>query len=469
VENKGSKGTEVLYKVYLQYKGALMSKIVVVGVNHAGTAAANTILGNYPGNEVVLIDQNSNISYLGCGTALYVGRQIPETRNLFYSSAEVMAQKGAKVFMETTVEAIDFDKKVVKAKTKDGKALNESYDKLILATGSRPISPKIPGMNFEGVHFVKLFQDGMKIDADLNNPEVKSVVTVGAGYIGVEIAEAVKLRGRNSMLLEMQDSCLAGYFDKEFSQNMTKVLKDNGIQVHYSEALKEIKSTNGKRVTSIVTDKGEYPTDAVIMSIGFLPRNELGNGKLKTHTNGAFLVNTNQETSIPGVYAVGDCATVLNNATGKVDYIALATNAVRSGIVAGHNVCGTGLQSQGVQGSNGIQIYNYKMWSTGLCLAKAKSAGFDAVCVDYKDTQKYAFMSGQNDEVQLRIVYDTKTRRILGTQMASFQDVSMGLHMFSLAIAKGFTINELPLLDIFFMPHFNQAFNYVTMAGLTAK
>ena len=447
-----------------------MSKIVVVGVNHAGTSAANTILDNYPGqHEVVLIDRNDNISYLGCGTALYIGRQIPETKDLFYSSSKTLEDKGAKVFMQTTVEEIDFDKKIVKGKKKDGTALAESYDKLILATGSKAIRPNIPGVDLKGVHYVKLFQEGMAIDEDLKDPDVRTVATIGAGYIGVEIAEAAKLRGRNSLLFEMADTCLPGYFDKEFTQDMNRVLSDHGIELHYGERVLEIKSSNGKRVTSIVTDKREYSVDAVIMSIGFLPQNDVAKGKLTLHTNGAFLVKTNQETSIPDVYAIGDCATILNNATGKQDYIALATNAVRSGIIAGHNVCGTKIESTGVQGSNGIQICNFKMWSTGLCLEKAKAAGFDATYVDYKDSQRFSFMSGPNEEVHLRIIYDAKSRRIVGTQMASYRDVSMGIHMFSLAIAKGMTINELPLLDIFFMPHFNKPFNYITMAGLTAK
>jgi NADPH-dependent 2,4-dienoyl-CoA reductase/sulfur reductase-like enzyme len=173
-----------------------MAKIVIIGVNHAGTAAVNTILGNYPGTEVVAFDQNDNVSYLGCGTALYVGKQIPETKNLFYSSCNALREKGAKVYMETTVDGVDFDKKTVMATAKDGAKITETYDKLIIATGSKAITPGLPGVDLEGVHYVKLYQDGLKIDAALNDPSVKTVATVGAGYIGVEIAEAVKLRGR---------------------------------------------------------------------------------------------------------------------------------------------------------------------------------------------------------------------------------------------------------------------------------
>ncbi|MCL2852662.1 MAG: FAD-dependent oxidoreductase [Defluviitaleaceae bacterium] len=446
-----------------------MSKVVLIGSNHAGTAAANTILDNYSGNEISIFEANDNVSYLGCGTALYIGRQIAETSVLFYSSKEALEDKGAKVHMKTPVEEIDLGGKVVTARKEDGTVVKESYDKLILATGSRPIRPNLPGMDLHGVHCVKLFQDGLGIDSDLDNPEVRTVATIGAGYIGVEIAEAVKRRGKNSLLLEKQEGCLTGYFDRDISAGMDDVLEKNGIELHYGEALQEIKSSNGKRVTSIVTDKGEYNVDMVIMAIGFLPRTELVNGKLETIQNGAIKVNLNQQTSITDVYAVGDCATVFNNATGSSDYIALATNAVRSGIVAGHNVGGTPLQSTGVQGSNGIGIYGYKMFSTGLTLERARAKGFDAACTGHEDLQKYPFMEGPNEKVKIRIVYDAKSRKVLGAQLASFQDVSMGLHMFSLAVAKGVTIDELKLLDIFFMPHFNQAFNYITVASLLAK
>jgi len=446
-----------------------MNKTIIIGANHAGTAAANTILDNYKDVELILFDKNNNISYLGCGTALYVGKQILETNSLFYSSKEALEDKGATVHMSTTVSEIDFESKKLIATNSEGKTIEESYDNLILATGSSPIRPAIPGADLEGVHFVKLYQDGLKIDEGLNDPNVKRVAVIGAGYIGVEIAEAVQLRGKETLLLDREPQCLNGYYDVEFSQKMDSVLEQGGINLHYGENLLEIKSENGKNVTSIVTNKGEYPVEMVILSVGFRPNTEIANGKIELGAGNAFSVNLQQQTSIPNVYAIGDCATVFNNASDRKDYIALATNAVRSGIVAGHNVGGTPLESQGVQGSNGIRIYNYNMFSTGLTLEKAKALGFNATFTEFADLQKPAFMKEDNEEVKIRIVYDSETRHILGAQLASYQDVSMGLHVFSLAIAKKFTINELPLLDIFFMPHFNQPFNYITVAGLIAK
>lgn len=444
-----------------------MSKIVLIGANHAGTAAANTILDTYPEEELVIIDRNNNISYLGCGTALWVGRQIEEPDSLFYCSPEVFISKHATVHMETEVKQIDFAAKKVYAVDKSGQELVETYDKLILATGSEANIPDIPGIGLAGVTVVKLFQDGQKIDELLQKDEIKNVAVVGAGYIGVEIAEAIQRRGRHALLFDVADTCLSGYYDDWFTKDMNEVLRKNGVELHYSENVRSIHGEN--KVRSIATDKGEYPVDMVVLCIGFKPNTALGQGKLATFANGAYKVSLQQETSLPDVYAIGDCATVFSNALQDSAYIALATNAVRSGIVAGHNVGGTPLESIGVQGSNGINIFGYKMVSTGLNLKSAEKAGFDPVYTQFEDLQKPGFVKAPNAKVKLRIVYDRSTRRILGAQMASEYDISMGIHLFSLAIEEKLTIDRLKLTDIFFLPHFNQPYNYITMAALSAQ
>ena len=207
----------------------------------------------------------------------------------------------------------------------------------------------------------------------------------------------------------------------------------------------------------------------VILAVGFRPNTALGGGKVELFSNGAFLVDKYQETSVPGVYAIGDCATIFNNATQTIDYIALASNAVRTGIVAAHNACGHKLEGVGVQGSNGISIYGLDMVSTGLTLEKAAAKGFEAAEVEYKDNQKPEFIEKDNAKVTLKIVYDKKTRRILGAQLMSKKDISLALHLFSLAIQEQVTIDKLALTDLFFLPHFNKPYNYITMAALSAE
>lgn len=445
-----------------------MKKIVIVGSNHAGTAAINTILDTYKDCEVTVFDANSNISFLGCGMALWIGEQIPSSEGLFYSSKQAMLDKGAKVYMETPISNINYQDKKVTGKTKNGEEITVTYDKLILATGSLPIKPKIPGMDLENVQFVKLFQNAQDVINKLEaKKDIKNITVVGAGYIGVELAEAFKRIGKDVTLIDSANTCLTNYYDTNFTDLMDQNLKENGISLVYNEMVTAVEG-NGK-VEKVVTNKGSYVSDMVIFAIGFRPNNDLGKETLKLFNNGAYVVNKMQQTSEEDVYAIGDCATVFNNATQDVDYIALATNAVRSGIIAAHNACGTKLETAGVQGSNGIRIWDLNMLSTGLTLGKAKELGYDAVATDFEDLQKPAFVKEENGNVKIRIVYDNKTRIILGAQLASMLDISMGIHMFSLAVQEQVTIDKLKLFDVFFLPHFNQPYNYITMAALSAK
>lgn len=444
-----------------------MSKIVVVGANHAGTAAINTMLDNYSGNEVVVLERNFNTSFLGCGMALWIGDQIQGGgEGLFYSSPEQLREKGAKVSINTEVEKIDFDKKIIYYSNKEDGKVEESYDKLILATGSLPIIPPIPGRELENVQQVKLYQDAQAVIEKLKLGGINHVTVVGSGYIGVELAEAFKRKGKEVALLDIADGCLTGYYDPEFSNLMKQNLIDNGIDCKFGQALEEIKGD--KKVEAVKTSNEEFATDMVILCVGFRPNTELGKGKLEQFKNGAYIVNKKQETRVKDVYAIGDCATVYDNAVDGINYIALATNAVRSGIIAAHNACGTAIESIGVQGSNGISIYGLHLISTGLTAEKAAKFGYEVETTSFEDNQRPEFMK-ENDIVKIKIVYDKKTRRVLGMQCASRYDMSMVNHMFSLAIQEHVTIDRIALLDIFFLPHFNKPYNYITMAALTAK
>lgn len=444
-----------------------MEKIVVVGANHAGTACINTILDNYKDKKVVVFDSNNNISFLGCGMALWIGNQIKGGDGLFYSNKNILESKGATIYMETKVENIDYNKKVVFAVAKDGSKIEESYDKLILATGSLPIAPKFEGMDLENVQFVKLYQNAAEVIEKLKDNAIKKVAVVGAGYIGVELAEAFKRNGRDVVLIDSAETCLSSYYDSDFTDIMSKNLQDHGIELVYGQKVEKILGT--KKVEKIVTNKSEFDVDMVVLCIGFKPNNELGKDNLELFKNGAFLVNKKQQTSQQDVFAIGDCATVYDNSINDTNYIALATNAVRSGIIAAHNACGTEIESIGVQGSNGISIWGLNMVSTGLTLEKAKANGFNATITEYEDLQKPEFIEHDNETVKLKIVYDKDTRVILGAQMCSKEDISMGIHMFSLAIQEKVTIDKLKLLDIFFLPHFNKPYNYITMASLSAE
>ena len=465
-----------------------MSKIVIIGANHAGTAAVKTICQNYPENKVVVFDKNNNISFLGCGMALWIGKDIDKGESLFYSSKEDLEKYGATVHLETVVQKVDFDKKLVFAEDKYGNTIMEEYNKLILATGSTPIKLNVEGNELENVQPVKLYQHAEEVIKKLESENLKDIVVIGAGYIGVELVEAFRKCGKNVQLIDLNENCLSGYYDKEFRELMAENLEANGVSLNFGEKVLKITGKNeedivvkgdfgeykikreieNKKVEYVITDKKKYKADMVISAVGFLPNNQLGKNNLKLFRNGAYQVNLRQQTSLKDVYAVGDCATVYDNSIESANYIALATNAVRTGIIAAHNICGTELDGAGVQGSNGISIFGLNMVSTGLTQEKAERLGYTVLSTSYEDYQKPEFMK-KNEKVKIKIVYEKSSRRILGAQIASRENISMMIHMFSLAVQEKVTIDKLKLLDIFFLPHFNKPYNYVTMSALSAK
>lgn len=447
----------------------MSEKIVIVGANHAGTACINQILTLNPEADVTVFDKNSNISFLGCGMALWIGNQISTGDGLFYDDKEHLESIGAKINLESEIKEIDYESKIVKYTDKNGNSGEANYDKLVLATGSTPIWPPIPGLDLDYIQKAKEYQDAVKAVDELENDDsIKKVTVVGAGYIGAELAEAFALRGKEVTLIDALDRILGTHYDRDFSDVMAKRLQDNGIKIQLGEKVERFEGET--RVKAVVTDKGRYETDLVMFCIGFRPNNQLAKDHLKLFKNGAIEVDLHQQTSDPSVYAIGDCATVYDNSIGQTSYIALATNAVRSGLIAGSNICGKAVESNGVQGSSGLNLYGLKMVGTGQTVETAAGYGIEALATDLTDSQKPAFMDevGANPEVKIRIVYRKDNHEVIGAQLMSEYDMSGVIHMLSLAIQEKVTIERLALLDIFFMPHFNQPYNYITKAALKA-
>jgi len=443
-------------------------KVIVIGNNHAGTAAVNHLKRVHPDVQVVTYDKNDNISFLACGIALWVGGTIKDPSGLFYATPDSLRALGAEINMEHDVLSVDFATKKIRVKDmKSGKEFDDSYDKLILATGSWPIIPPIPGIDMDGIHISKLYQHAQSIIKNVTRSEVKKVTVVGAGYIGIELIEAFHKHGKEVTLIEAEDRILCRYFDEEFTEGPEALIKEKGIKIHTSEIVKEFVGDNGK-VTKVITDKGEHETDMVIFSVGFRPNTKMVSDVLDTLPNGAIKVNDYMQTSHPDVYACGDCATVHSNATQKDEYIALATNAVRMGILCAVNIKGNSVPTPGVQGSNAIKIFDYDMASTGLSENAAKALGMEVSSNVVEDASRAEFMPTY-DQVKIKVVYETKSRRLIGAQLISKGNYTLAIHTLSLAIQKQMSVDEFALTDFFFLPHFNKPVSYLTAVALTAK
>ncbi|PQP78264.1 NADH oxidase [Spiroplasma sp. ChiS] len=441
-------------------------KIIVVGTNHAGTTAVRTLRRLDPKAEIVTYDKNNNISFLGCGIALWVSGEVKDSNGLFYASPEVLKNEGIKVNMEHEILSIDNKNQKIRLKDlKSGKEFDDNYDKLILAIGSWPIIPPIEGIKQEGVHIVKWYQHGELVKKANDDKNIQNVVVCGAGYIGVELVDAFHKKGKNVTLVDISDRIMPRYYDQPFTDKVEGAMRKAGVNLCGGEKVIKFEGNNNK-VTKVVTDKGSYDADLVIWSVGFKPATEILNGFVDLDKNTAIKVDQYMQTSDPNIFAIGDCIEVYDNAKKQPAYIALATNAVRTGVIAAVNALKpAGLASPGFQGSNAINVFGWALASTGMTETVAKDLGFDYEQITFTDNDRPEFMNSYQ-EVLIKILWDKKTRKIIGAQVASEANHTEVMYMFSLAIMKGVTIDELPLIDIFFLPHFNKPYNFITLPGL---
>ncbi len=440
-------------------------KVIVVGCTHAGTAAVKNILKQDASVQVSIYEKNNNVSFLSCGIALYVGGVVKDVNGLFYSSPEELAAMGADVFMEHEVLNIDYDAKTVEVKDlKTGAVRTDSFDKLVLATGSWPIIPNIDGIYSKNVLLSKNFNQANEIIAA--SEHAQKIVVVGAGYIGVELAEAFQLMGKEVVLIDGETRIMPKYLDPEFTDLAEKAFTDHGVRLALGQKVQNFIHEDGV-VTHIRTDKETFETDLVIMCIGFRPNQKLYQGVLKTTPNGALIVNEYMQTSNESVYACGDCINIFYNPTMENKYIPLATNAVRTGTLAGINIVKHQVKYQGTQGTSGIKIYDLSIASTGLTEGVAQDLKIDYDTILIKDHNRPEFMP-EYDEVSLKIVYDKNSRRVLGGQILSTYDLTDLMNTLSIVIQNKMTIEQLAFVDFFFQPHFNKPWNLLNTAALQA-
>lgn len=440
-------------------------KVAVIGCTHAGTAAIVNTAQLYPEAEITVYERNDNISFLSCGIALYVGGVIKDPQGLFYSSPEKLAELGVKTNMRHEVIQIDTDRKTLRARNlATGQEFDDSYDKLIMTTGSWPIVPKLEGMELDGILLSKNYSHSNTIIERAQ--QVDRITVVGAGYIGVELVEAFQMNGKQVTLIDGEDRILSKYLDEEFTAPIQKSLEDHGITLALGEKVSSFAGENGK-VTKVITSKGEHETDLVILCIGFRPNTELLKGKVDMLPNGAIIVNDYMQTSLPDIYAAGDSCAIHYNPTGKNAYIPLATNAVRMGTLVARNLVSPTIAYMGTQGTSGIKIYEDNIAGTGLTEDAAKAEGMDVESVLLTDNYRPEFMP-TFEQVQLKVVYDRLTRRILGAQIMSKMDLTQSINTVSVCIQNKMTVDQLAFIDFFFQPHYNKPWNFLNTAGLQA-
>jgi NADPH-dependent 2,4-dienoyl-CoA reductase/sulfur reductase-like enzyme len=441
-------------------------KVVVIGCTHSGTAAVKNIVALYPDAEVSVYEKNDNISFLSCGIALYVSGVAKDVNGLFYSSPEELKKLGVNTKLMHEVTNVDFEKKQVNVTnliTKE--SFIDSYDKLIIATGSWPIVPKIEGNEASNILLSKNYEHSKTIIEMAKH--VNNITVVGAGYIGVELAEAFEIQGKKVVLIDAEERIMPKYLDKEFTDIAETAFKDHDVTLALGEMVQKFIQDDFGKVNKVQTNKNIYDTEMVILCIGFRPNTLLFKHGVNTTPFGAIIVDEYMRTSRDDVFACGDSATVYYNPTKENRYIPLATNAVRMGTLVARNLVKPTIKSIGTQGTSGIKIYDWNISSTGLTELVSKERNINYGTVTVKDNNRPEFMP-DFEEVTLKVVFDKDSRVLLGGQIISKIDVTQVMNTLSVCIQKDMTVEELAFVDFFFQPHFNKPWNLLNLAGLKA-
>ncbi|WP_214711917.1 MULTISPECIES: FAD-dependent oxidoreductase [unclassified Exiguobacterium] len=440
-------------------------KIAVIGCTHAGTAAVKGLLAKHDNLDITVYERNDNVSFLSCGIALHVGGVVKRAEELFYASPTELEELGATMRMKHDVLNIDTEAKTVHAKNLDtGEEVYDTFDRLIVTTGSWPIVPTLPGIEMTGIELCKNYGHAQRIIERAK--DATNIAVIGAGYIGVELVEAFEVYGKHVTFIDSADRILNKYLDKSFTDQLEADMTARGIDLELGQTVEAFRGTDGN-VTHVVTDKGEFEADLVILCVGFRPNTGLLEGQVDMLGNGAIIVDEYMRTSNPDVFAAGDSCAVYYNPARTHAYIPLATNAVRMGTLVAENLIAPRVRYQGTQGTSGLRLYDWNIASSGLTEEAAGLFGLDVESVVIEDAYRPEFMPTA-EPVQFKLVYEVGTHRVVGGQVLSKADMTQSVNTLSLAIQNEMTVEELAYVDFFFQPHYNKPWHFINSGALAA-
>ncbi len=442
-------------------------KVIIIGGVAAGMSAASKIARTDSSAEVVVYEKGGFLSYGACGLPYYVGNFNDDYRRMIARTQEQFTQAGIKTHLFHEVLKVDVEKKQVIVKDiKNGNMFADSYDKLMIATGASSIVPPFPGVEMMGVHVLKTLEDGIFLKEYAAMPEIKNVVIVGGGYIGIECAEAFLNLKKNVRIIEAADRILTP-FDKEMSDMAEKELEKHGVKLHLGEKVKGFKGSS--KVEQIETDKGIYDADLVIIAVGVRPNTAfLKDTGIRTAKNGAIIVDREMKTSVDDIYSAGDCALVYNEIMQEDCFLALGTVANKCGRIAGGNILGDHQKFIGALGSAAIKVCDIEMGRTGMGEADAKRLGkkYKTVIVQANDHPAYY---PNPTPVTIKLIYEEGTRKLLGAQACGQKGAVMRVDVFAVAIHAGMTTDELGMTDLVYAPPFAGVWDAIHIASNLAK
>jgi NADPH-dependent 2,4-dienoyl-CoA reductase/sulfur reductase-like enzyme/rhodanese-related sulfurtransferase len=451
--------------------------IVVIGGVALGPKAACRFKRLEPESKVTMIDQTAMISYGGCGIPYYVSGDVSDASELCTTSFHMLRDpkffkevKGVDVRILTKATRIDRERKCVEVENvQTGEKESISYDKLVIATGAAPRKLGLPGEDLKGVNYVANPGDATRIREAISKGEVANAVIIGAGFIGLEMAEAfADMWGVETSVVEIMDQIMPRLVSPTLATMGRRHMEENGVSFYFGETVKAIEGEDGV-VKRVITSERVLEADAVIISAGVVPNSDIAKeAGLAVHERGGVYVDEFMRTNDPDIYAGGDCCIVPNLVTGKDAFLPLGSMANRQGRIIGTNLAGGAAKFDGVLGSFVVKLFETSMAGTGLSLDSAKAAGFDAMSVLLIQLDRAHFYPTK-ELMTLEMVVDKPTRRVLGVQgFGSSGDAMVGRINAVAAILKSSpTIDDVSNMELAYSPPFAAAMDILnTLANL---
>ena len=431
-------------------------RVLVLGGVAAGTKIAAKLMREDRSNEVTILNKGKNISYAGCGLPYYVGHVIEDKDQLIVNTPEKYSKlTGVEVLTEVEATKVDVEaKKVTAVDLKTQEETVYDYDKLVISVGASPVKPPIEGCDLENVFFMRTPEDAIRLREVVDSGNVKKAIVVGAGYIGLEIAENLKEMGVRPFVLDMAPQVLAPGFDKEMAEYAENKLVEAGIPVVTNVMVTGIEG-DGK-VEKVTTNKKAYKTDLVVLSAGIRPNTAFLNDTGIEMFKGTILTNEFGETNIPDVYAAGDCAMVRNALTEKAAWSPMGSTANIAGRVIAQNMMGAKLNYRGVLGTAVCKLPGINVGRTGLTEVQAKVEGFDPVSVITVVDDKAHYYAGASTFV-IKMIADRTTEKLLGIQVIGSGAVDKVVDVAVTGIMLKGTLTDLSDLDLAYAPPFSTA------------
>ena len=451
--------------------------LVAVGGSDAGLSAALRAREIAPGAEVTVISAAPIASFSTSGIPFFLSGEVPDPESLDDHGASSISSSGVEMLLESTVQSVDVHARTVSIVDSKARMSTLPYDELILATGAVSDLPNIEGLAGEeglraedGVHVVRSVSDTIAVSKTLSKFQPETAVIVGAGYAGIELAEALALRGLSVTVMEGRPEVLP-VVDRVIGSLVRRQIEERGIELLTGTVARSIALTGREEGRlRIQAMRGENVlarrADMVILATGSLPNTALARSLGATlGAGGAIAVDKGMRTTLPHVFAAGDCAVTQHRLLGEV-YLPYGTTAHRQGRVAGENAAGGNRSFSGTLGTQVVKVFDHAVGRTGLIQEQAVAAGFEATSIRLDTDDRSSYYPGSR-RLTLMFTADRRTRRALGAQFFGHvrSEIASRVDVAAAAIFNGMTVDQLEELDLSYTPPLGQVWNPLARAA----